>query len=76
MRWLCRRGSLELDLILTRYLDRRYECTTGEEQRLFEILLDYPDPKLQRFLIAGEDPSDPELLNLVRTIRSLAADIP
>jgi antitoxin CptB len=75
LRWLCRRGSLELDLILSRYLDRRYEAASVEERRLFETLLDLPDPELQRFFIAQENPRDPELLNLVRIIRSVAADI-
>jgi antitoxin CptB len=74
--WLCRRGSLELDLILSRYLDCRYGDASAEEQRLFEALLSFPDPELQRFFIAQENPTDPELLNLVRIIRSVAARIP
>lgn len=76
LRWLCRRGSLELDLILSRYLDHRYDDAPFEEQQLFETLLSFPDPELQRIFIAQEDPSDPELLNLVGTIRSVAANIP
>lgn len=75
LRWLCRRGSLELDLILSRYLDCRFEAATLEEQQLFEILLAFPDPELQRFLITQEDPIDSDLLNLVRNIRSVAANI-
>ncbi|MGH8498506.1 MAG: succinate dehydrogenase assembly factor 2 [Methylococcales bacterium] len=74
LRWLCRRGSLELDLILARYLDCRYEATDAGEQQLFETLLGFPDLELQRFLITQEDPSDSDLLNLVRTIRSVAAN--
>jgi antitoxin CptB len=76
LRWLCRRGSLELDLILSRYLERRYDQAPAGEQAGFETLLGFPDPELQRFFIAEEDPGDPELLNLVRTIRSVASNIP
>ncbi|MGH8551184.1 MAG: succinate dehydrogenase assembly factor 2 [Methylococcales bacterium] len=75
MRWLCRRGSLELDLILSRYLDRRYDLAPCEEQQLFETLLSLPDPELQRFFIAQEDPADPEFLNLVRIIRTVASNL-
>ncbi|MCI0667159.1 MAG: succinate dehydrogenase assembly factor 2 [Methylococcaceae bacterium] len=76
VRWLCRRGSLELDLILSRYLDRRYDHAPAEEQQSFQSLLGFADAELQRFFIAQEDPADPELLNLVRTIRSVASNIP
>ncbi|MGR9106555.1 MAG: FAD assembly factor SdhE [Gammaproteobacteria bacterium] len=75
LRWLCRRGSLELDLILSRYLDRVYDAASTQEQQCFERLLGLPDLELQRYFLGQEDPEDPDLLSLVRTIRSLAPDI-
>ena len=76
LRWLCRRGSLELDLVLSRYLERRYDSAPDAEREIFETLLDFPDPELQRYFIAQDDPDDPQLLNLVRIIRALAPNIP
>lgn len=71
LRWLCRRGSLELDIILTRYLDYRYENAIESEKRLFEELLALEDSELQHYFIAQETPKDPVLAQLVHTIKSI-----
>lgn len=46
LRWLCRRGMRELDLLLLSYLDARYEQAPQEEQRAFVALLNEDDPVL------------------------------
>ena len=74
LRWLCRRGSLELDIILTRYLDQRYESAIESEKQLFEELLALEDSDLQHYFIAQEIPKDPVLAQLVHTIRSIPPD--
>jgi antitoxin CptB len=76
LQWLCRRSSLELDIILCRYLERCYDEAPAAEQLLFEALLDLPDTELQRFFIGGQDPTDGGILKVVRTIRSLPAIVP
>lgn len=72
MQWLCRRGSLELDIILSRYLEYRYDNAPVDEQQLFERLLSFPDTELQRIFINQKDPIDAGILDLVRIIRSIA----
>ena len=74
LRWLCRRGSLELDIILTRYLNQRYESAIESEKKLFEELLALEDSDLQHYFIAQEVPEDPVLAQLVHTIRSIGPD--
>jgi antitoxin CptB len=39
LRWRCRRGTLELDLILLRYLDNHYLAADKAEQMAFQPLL-------------------------------------
>jgi len=51
LRWQCRRGMLELDLILERFLNKNYVNLSAGEQDLFEQLLDYSDPELCDCLI-------------------------
>jgi len=46
LRWRCRRGLLELDLVLERYLARHAAGMSGEEAALLAELLDYPDKDL------------------------------
>jgi antitoxin CptB len=46
LRWLCRRGMLELDAWLTRFLDSRYADLSAEQQAVFFRLLDQDDMAL------------------------------
>jgi antitoxin CptB len=55
----------ELDVLLQRYLDRRYACAPQEEQQAFEALLELPDPELFAYVVKREQPSDPHCANVV-----------
>ena len=46
LRWRCRRGMLELDLILARFLDTEYGKLTPGEQESFDALLRLGDATL------------------------------
>ncbi len=43
VRWRCRRGLLELDLVLARFAERHLEDLTLEEMEAFAGLLERPD---------------------------------
>ncbi len=43
LRWQCRRGCLELDLLLTRYLEHQYPLANLAEKQKFEELLKLED---------------------------------
>jgi antitoxin CptB len=70
--WHCRRGTRELDLLLQRWLEQRYEGCDAAQRALFEALLEMPDPALADYLLAGVRPTQPELAGLVQAIRGLA----
>ena len=46
LRWQCRRGTKELDLLLQRYLDSGYLLADDEEKALFVELLELEDDEL------------------------------
>lgn len=46
LRWRCRRGMRELDVLLGRYLDERWPRADEAERAAFEALLDWPDPEI------------------------------
>jgi antitoxin CptB len=46
LRWRCRRGMLENDLVLTRFLDRRGHSLTEADVVALDALLDLPDGEL------------------------------
>jgi antitoxin CptB len=52
LRWQCRRGTKELDLLLTRYLETRYPHADEDEKAQFIEILNLDDSELfsQRYV--------------------------
>ena len=71
LRWQCRRGMLELDFVLERYLEAHYETVTESEQELFQSLLTAQDPELQVWLLNGGPHPDPQFHPLIKRIRGI-----
>ena len=46
IRWHCRRGLLELDLVLSKFLDKHYPDLSISQRTVFNNILDYPDNDL------------------------------
>jgi len=46
VRWRCRRGLLELDIVLGRFIERRYTVLDEQQRAVFDELLDLPDTEL------------------------------
>jgi antitoxin CptB len=69
LRWRCRRGILELDLVLGAFLDQHYAHLSRDEQEAFARLLTLPDPTLLAYVHGLQEPDDNELRNLVRKLR-------
>lgn len=65
LRWRCRRGMRELDVLLERYLQQRYPTASPAEQRAFIELLDCPDPQLFGFVTGREVPATPEWAHVI-----------
>ncbi len=56
LRWRARRGLLENDLILTRFLDAHEEGLSDEEVDAFSRLMDLSDNALMDLLMAKKEP--------------------
>ena len=69
IRWNCRRGMLELDLMLQDFTNKNLENMTDEQLSLFEGLLEKGDPDLYAWLMGYEIPPNQELLSIVAFIR-------
>ena len=69
LRWACRRGMRELDVLVTRYLERDFAAASSAEREAFVQLLGLQDPQLAGFLLAGERPTDPILAAVIARIR-------
>lgn len=69
LRWRCRRGLLENDLVLERFLDRHGAGLNGERLQAFTNLLEYGDNELWALISGREDSGDPALRELVGLLR-------
>jgi antitoxin CptB len=65
LRWRCRRGMRELDVLLERYLRERYPSAPAAEQQAFAALLDLPDPELLAYVMRRQVPSDPHWAHVI-----------
>ena len=68
LRWRARRGLLENDIIVTRYLDRHEAGLTVDDVLALEALLDLPDNELLDLLLARKEPAGALDDNAVRTV--------
>jgi len=55
IRWQCRRGLLELDLLLNRFLDRELAGLSTEQMQTFRELLDEADIRLLAWVMEQEE---------------------
>lgn len=56
LRWRCRRGMLELDLLLNPFLENKFPQLSHELQENFILLLDEADPDIYNWLLEAEIP--------------------
>jgi antitoxin CptB len=71
IRWRCRRGLLELDLVLTAFLREELDRLTPSELDRFSGLLDAADNDLWDWVSARSEPPDPSHAGLVERLRTV-----
>ena len=70
LRWRCiRRGLLEVDIALTRFLDQTFERLNDDEQQAFVELADMEDHDLWHLISGQAEIDDPRLAHVVKMIR-------
>ena len=70
LQWKCRRGLLELDLVLAQFLERQVPAMSAAELAAFDELLDYPDTELWDVVSGRSDRFDPRLGKIVSRLRA------
>jgi antitoxin CptB len=68
LRWRCRRGMKELDVLLTRFVDEEFAEASIVQREAFLALLDAPDPRIWAYCLGLEQPPTPALDSLIRRI--------
>ncbi len=71
VRWRCRRGLLELDIVLVRFVDMNYAALDDMQRSAFDALLDVPDATLWDMIMGrGDAPQTGALSDVLELIRS------
>jgi antitoxin CptB len=70
LRWRCRRGLKELDVLLERFARTRLYSASHAERAAFEELLALSDPDLAGYLLGEEVPRQAAMAQLVAAIRT------
>ncbi len=70
LRWQCRRGLLELDLVLERFLEKYGDRLQGERLSCFQTLLTYTDDKLWDLIRARSECRDGRFAEVVHWMRN------
>ncbi|NOY63179.1 MAG: succinate dehydrogenase assembly factor 2 [Gammaproteobacteria bacterium] len=69
LRWQCRRGMRELDVLLQGFLDSGYDDLSDAQQQTFYALLKTADNQLLEYLMGRTVPDDQEAADVVSAIR-------
>ncbi|RDI42691.1 FAD assembly factor SdhE [Aquicella lusitana] len=69
LKWACRRGMLELDVLLGNFLEEAYPDLSLADKQRFIALLGQSDQDLYKWLLGREQPADKELVNITEAIR-------
>ncbi|MGH8643190.1 MAG: succinate dehydrogenase assembly factor 2 [Gammaproteobacteria bacterium] len=71
LKWRCRRGVRELDLILGEFLETRFGTLSRNQQELFGHLLDQNDQDILAWLAGKSPPETPALQVLIHDLRMM-----
>ena len=69
IRFLTRRGLLELDIVLKRFMEKEFPHLSDEELAVFVNILDLPDQEFLALVNRKETTENPEFANLLDKIR-------
>jgi antitoxin CptB len=67
--WRCRRGMLELDIVLQRFVKENFNALSLQEVEVFDGLLDLPDNAFWALIEAGGDQNNPLISNVITKLK-------
>jgi antitoxin CptB len=68
--WRCRRGLLELDIVLQRFIKEKFDELTLNELTVFDELLDLPDNDFWELIRSKEKQKSQDLSNIIAKLNA------
>jgi antitoxin CptB len=75
IRWHCRRGMLELDLVLNAFVERHLDGLDAQALEVFQAVLAYPDPMLFALVMGRAEPEDAAEHDIVEKLRAVVGNV-
>lgn len=72
IRWMCRRGMKELDVILEKFFAADFDSLNDTEVAAFVALLELEDPDLNAVMLGKQPPATTDIAHVLERIRSHA----
>jgi antitoxin CptB len=69
LRWHCRRGMLELDMVLADFVDSRYSHLDAAQAAAFRELLDCPNFELWDYFLGRAEPETDDQRTIVKMLQ-------
>ena len=69
IRWHCRRGMLELDLVLGAFVERQFGRLDARQIAAFRELLEYQDQDLLDLVMGRAEPQDETVRGVLDLVR-------
>lgn len=73
LRWLCRRGMKELDLLLQNYIEHSYADAHATDQKAFRSILQMTDPELNDLILGRAESDDKDIARVIEILRNSLA---
>ena len=75
LKWRCRRGVKELDVLFTFFVEQHYPALTEAQQAHFDALLDTQDPIIMDWLFARSEPEDAGLKWIIGRLQTCTENL-
>ncbi|BAC24584.1 ygfY [Wigglesworthia glossinidia endosymbiont of Glossina brevipalpis] len=67
--WSCRRGMLELDIIINNFFKKEFDFLSNKEKIFFVNMLSYDDIYLYKCLIFNYEPKNKKIKKIIKLIK-------
>ena len=71
LRWRCRRGTREMDILLQSFLDHRYVNLSEDCRKTFEMLLEESDTDILDWVTGRKQPAEPRYREIIRSLQAV-----
>ncbi|MFK8067061.1 MAG: succinate dehydrogenase assembly factor 2 [Gammaproteobacteria bacterium] len=71
VRWLCRRGMKELDLVINRFFENDYESLVEQDQIYFKEFLEVEDPEIFSWIMGRTTPENKHHALIIHKLQNM-----